>query len=128
MINDIFLNNSTVVIYSGEKINGYEHLKYWIPEFLKAKVIFTVMVRNKELFDKIKNEYRIVNIYYAKSSYDVDQVLSKLNKLKTIFYLSNTANNIHVLAFNEYKHIFIGTENFDRDAQVTQMLKAYEEK
>jgi hypothetical protein len=121
------INKSTILLQTGENIAGYNHLKYWIPEFLKSKVKFIILVRNIDLFRKIKDDFRMCDILYAHSALDVEEVLSKLQSLKTIFHMSNSGNNIHILRFNKYKHIFIGTENFDRDAQVTKMLKAYDE-
>lgn len=127
MFKDMFTNKSTILLQTGENSAGYNHLKYWIPEFLKSKIKFSILVRDKKLLEQIKNDFRMCDILYAHSALDVEEVLSKLQSLKTIFHMSNSGNNIHILRFNKYKHIFIGTENFDRDAQVTQMLKAYDE-
>ncbi len=127
MFKDMFTNKSTILLQTGENSAGYNHLKYWIPEFLKSKIKFSILVRDKKLLEQIKNDFRMCDILYAHSALDVEEVLSKLQSLKTIFHMSNSGNNIHILRFNKYKHIFIGTENFDRDAQVTKMLKAYDE-
>ncbi len=122
-----FKKEAKIILYSGEESIGHNHLKYWIPEFIKAKVSFVVLVRNEKLQKLIKNDYRTIDIYLAKSPLDVESLFNKMQNLKTIFYMSNASNNIHLLRFNEYRHIFIGTEYFDRDAQVTKMLRAYDE-
>lgn len=127
MFKDMFINKSTILLQTGENSVGYNHLKYWVPEFLKTKVKFSILVRDKKLLEQIKNDFRMSDILYAHSALDVEEVLSKLQSLKTIFHMSNSGNNIHILRFNKYKHIFIGTEYFDRDAQVTKMLRAYDE-
>lgn len=127
MLGKIFKNNITIILYTGEGGSGYNHLNYWIPEFLKARVKFIVLVRDKKIFDQIKSTFRLLDIFYAHSVLDVEEVFSNLKSLKTIFYMSNSIKNIHLLRFNQYKHIFIGTQYFDRDSKVTKMLKAYDE-
>ncbi|GAA0808905.1 hypothetical protein [Psychrobacter piscatorii] len=121
------INNSEFILLTGDGKNGLNHLRYWVPEFIKAQVKFSILVRNTELLRLVQREYRLVNILFAKSALDIEATLTKLTDLKAIFFMSNPANNIHVLRFNKYKHIFLGSENSDRDAQVTKVLRAYDE-
>lgn len=122
------LSNITILIHTGENLKvGYEHLLYWLPEFFKSDIKFGILVRNKNLYKTIKNEFRTINIFFAQDSLEVEGILNKFTNLKAIFYMSNTSNNIHLLRFNEYEHIFIGNENYNRDMQVTKVLKAYDE-
>ena len=120
-------NASEFLLLTGEGRVGLNHLRYWIPELLKAQVEFSVLVRHEEVFKLIKQEYRTLNILLAKTAMDIEATLAELDSLKAIFFMSNPANNIHVLRFNDYKHIFLGSENSDRDAQVTKVLRAYDE-
>ena len=116
------VNNSEFILLTGDGKNGLNHLRYWVPEFIKAQVKFSILVRNVELLRLVQREYRLVNVLLAKSALDIEATLTKFTSLK-----ANPANNIHVLRFNEYKHIFLGSENSDRDAQVTKVLRAYDE-
>lgn len=120
-------NRSEFLLLSGEGKNGLNHFKYWIPELLKAKVSFSILVRRKELFKLVQKEYRMLNILLAESALDVEDTLTKMSNLRAVFFMSNPSNNIHVLRFNKYKHIFLGSENSDRDAQVTKVLRVYDE-
>lgn len=130
MHNDINLgrpNSSEFLLLTGDGKNGLNHLKHWVPEFLKANVSFSILVRSKELFRLVQEEYRMLDILIAESALDVESTLSNLSSLKAIFFMSNPSNNIHVLRFNNYKHIFLGSDNSDRDAQVTKIFRAYDE-
>ncbi|EAK6286831.1 hypothetical protein CK568_04000 [Campylobacter lari] len=128
MFKNNHLSSITILIHTGENFKiGYEHLLYWLPEFFKSEIKFGILVRNKNLYKTIKNEYRTIGVFFAQDSLEVEGVLNKFANLKAIFYMSNSSNNIHLLRFNEYKHIFIGNENYNRDMQTTKVLKAYDE-
>lgn len=128
MLNNLSnIKKGKVVLYSGEDNLGYNHLKYWIPEFVKSGIAPTILTRNNQLESCIKNDFRKLDIICAKSAIDVESFFKERKNISLIFYMSNAANNIHLLRFNEYQHIFIGTEYFDRDAKVTKMLRAYDE-
>lgn len=120
-------NSSEFLLLTGDGKNGLNHLKHWVPEFLKTKVKFSILVRSKELFKLVQKEYRMLDVLLAESALDVEAILSDLSCLKAIFFMSNPSNNIHVLRFNNYKHIFLGSDNSDRDAQVTKIFRAYDE-
>ncbi|EAV9535460.1 hypothetical protein FFG91_09225, partial [Campylobacter coli] len=128
MFKNKHLSSITILIHTGENLKvGYGHLLYWLPEFFKSEIKFGILVRNKDLYKTIKNEYRTISVFFAQDSLEVESVLNKFANLKAIFYMSNSSNNIHLLRFNEYEHIFIGNENYNRDMQTTKVLKAYDE-
>lgn len=106
---------------------GFNHINYFLNDFKSTKVDFAILVRNKKLFEKLNSLKLEIDIFYAKSAVDVDELFVKLQKLKAIFYMSNSSKNIHLLRYNEYKHIFIGSRYYKRDSKVTNMLKAYDE-
>lgn len=117
-----------IILASGEnEIKGLNHIKYFLKIFQLSDIKFAILVRNEKLFKKLNSLKLEIDIFYAKSAVDVDELFAKLQKLKAIFYMSNTANNIHLLRYNEYKHIFIGSRYYKRDSKVTNMLKAYDE-
>lgn len=120
-------NKTEYLLLTSEGKEGINHLTYWVPEFLKLGIHFSILVRNEELLRLVKNEYRTLSILFAKSALDIEAVLTSLPNLKSIFFMSNHANNIHVLRFNDYKHIFLGSENSDRDSQITKIIKAFDE-
>lgn len=127
MFKKIFSKSVDTILYCGDNIDGYYNLKYWIPEFMKSQINFSMLVRDETLYKALKNDYFMLKVIYAKSAKNLDDSFSKLHDLKRIFYITNASNNIHPLSFMQYKHIFIGTEHFDRDDQVTKMLRAYDE-
>ena len=127
MFKGLFSKSVNTILYSGDNIDGYYHLKYWIPEFMKLQINFSILVRDEKLYKALRNDYFMIKIIYTKSAKNLDDSFSKLHELKRIFYITNASNNIHPLSFMQYKHIFIGTEYFDRDTQVTKMLRAYDE-
>lgn len=124
----IFFKSPKIMLVSGEnKTNGLNHIKYWIPQFLKSKQKFVVLVRNEELYKALKQEFNTFKILLAKSALDVESVLNQEKDIKSIFYMSNTANNIHILRFIDYKHIFLGTENSDKLSLNSKILKVFDE-
>lgn len=128
MFKNNHLSSITILVHTGESLKiGYKHLLYWLPEFLKSGVNFGILVRKKDLYKKIKNEFRTISIFLAQDSLEVEDSFNKLINLKAIFYMSNSPNNIHLLRFNQYKHIFIANENYNRNMQATKVLKAYDE-
>ena len=128
MTKNVIQSNLMILLYSGEnETRGYGHLLYWIPEFLKFGIEFGVLVRNMQLYRKIKNILKINNVFYAKDGLDIEKILLRFKKLHSIFYMSNHPANIHVLRYNEYRHIFIGSKNYTRDSKVSKVLRAYDE-
>ncbi|WP_299545896.1 hypothetical protein [uncultured Helicobacter sp.] len=119
--------DSTILLQSGENAKiGYDHLSYWIPIFLKANVKFSILVRDKNLYNKLKTYFKSCYIVYAQSVVEVDDNISKFKNLKVIFYLSHHSKNIHLLNFSDYKHIFIGSENYIRDSALSKVIRAYD--
>lgn len=120
-------NKITFVLHTGEGKAGINHMKYWISEFLKANREFAIITRNEEVYKSLSKEYSQITIIYATTPLEIEEVVNKLVHLKTIFYTSNTGNNIHLLRFIDYKHIYIGTEYSDRDGKITKFIRAYDE-
>lgn len=119
--------DSIVLLQSGENAKiGYNHLSYWIPIFLKINVGFSVLVRDRILYGRIKEDFGSCRIICAQSATDVEDTLSRLENLKSIFYLSHHPNSIHLLRFNKYKHILIGDEHFIRDSAPSKVIRAYD--
>lgn len=117
-----------IILVSGEnETKGFNHINYFLNDFKLAKVDFAILVRNEKLFRKLKDLKLEVEILYAKSAVDIDELFIKLTNLKVIFYMSNSSNNIHLLRFNEYKHIFIGSKYYKRDSKISKILKVYDE-
>ena len=120
-------NKIDIIIHTGEGDSGINHIKYWIPELMKTKREFAVLVRNEKVWKSLIKEFPRLTVLFATSPLDVEAVVTKIPTLKMVLYTSNTGNNIHLLRFNEYKHIFLGTENSDRDSKVTKFMRAYDE-
>lgn len=120
-------NKIKIVLHTGEGKSGINHIKYWYPEFMKANVEFCVITRNIDVFKSLSKDFRMLTILFATTPLEIEEIVNKLPKLEKIFYTSNTGNNIHLLRFIDFKHIFIGTENSDRDSKVTKFMRAYDE-
>lgn len=119
--------DSTVLLQSGESVKkGYSHLSYWIPIFLKINVKFSILVRDRILYSRIKKDFKSCYIVYAQNATDVEDIILKFGNLKSIFYLSHAPKDIHLLRFNKYKHIFIGSENSIRDSALSKVIRAYD--
>jgi hypothetical protein len=117
----------THILHSGENIAGASHLDMWIPIFNEAHISYIVFVRNYELFLYIKEKYPFIVLVYAKNKKEVDFYLNQLCCVKACFYPSNTGNNLHLLYFNEIKHIFIGHGDSDKTASAHKYFRVYDE-
>ena len=127
------LNNTNLLIpfthllHTGESGNGFVHLDLWIPWFLRADIDFIVLVRSPILLKEIKIKYPRVEIVYARGAKDVENIIDRLSALKACFYPSNTGNNLHLLKFNDIKHIFIGHGDSDKTASAHKYFRVYDE-
>ncbi|QOQ97713.1 hypothetical protein [Helicobacter winghamensis] len=119
--------DSIVLLQSGENAKvGYNHLSYWIPIFLEINVKFSILVRDRILYDKLKSHFELCHIICAPSVVEVEDNIFKFKNLKAIFYLSHHPKNIHLLNFSRFKHIFIGSENSIRDSTLSKVIRAYD--
>lgn len=120
-------DNYYMLIHCGESASiGYLHTKEWcflLSDFKKS-IIF--LVRNLELYNKLTKEFPEYNIAFAKNPIDIEALLAKF-LVKNIFFTSNTANNIHLLRFNDYNHIFIGCYDPLRQPDMHKYLRVYDE-
>jgi len=117
----------THLLHTGENVTGLSHLDLWIPVFIKADINFAVMVRNYELFLLIKEKYPQITLIFAKGAKEVSNYLDKMLLLKACFYPSNTGNNLHLLKYNDIKHIFIGHGDSDKTASAHKYFRVYDE-
>lgn len=117
----------THLLHTGENVTGLSHLDLWIPYFQKASIQFIVLVRNYELFQLLKQKYPLEVILFAKDKKSIDNLFSELTQLKACFYPSNTGNNLHLLHYNEIKHIFIGHGDSDKTASAHKYFRVYDE-
>jgi len=117
----------THLLHTGENVTGLSHLDLWIPQFLKANVDFIIMLRNYELFDVVKKKYPQFSILFAKGDKEIQYYLKQLVFLKACFYPSNTGSNMHLLKFNNLKHIFIGHGDSDKTASAHKYFRVYDE-
>jgi hypothetical protein len=115
------------LIHTGEDIIGESHLNLWIPHFVNSKVKFFILIRSYPLFEKMVEKYPLLDIVYAKESKDVIKLLAQLPYIKVCFYPSNTGNNLHLLQFNDLKHIFIGHGDSDKTASAHKYFRVYDE-
>jgi len=117
----------THLLHTGENVTGLSHLDLWIPQFLKANIYFLIMIRNYELFETVKEKYPQLTILFAKGDKEIQYYLNQLVFLKVCFYPSNTGSNMHLLKFNDLKHIFIGHGDSDKTASAHKYFRVYDE-
>jgi len=115
------------VIHTGEDKNGITHLNLWLPHFKGSGIDFLVLIRNYAVFQYIKEHYEELPIVFAKGDKEVYKSLSKLKSLKACFYPSNTGNNLHLLQFNNLKHVFIGHGDSDKTASAHKYFRVYDQ-
>ncbi|WP_026469999.1 CDP-glycerol glycerophosphotransferase family protein [Alkanindiges illinoisensis] len=116
------------IIHTGEGMtHGPSHLSLWIPTFLTTQISFAVIVRNVDLYNWVVEKYPFINVAYAKTPIDIENLLNNMAFLKGIFYPSNTGNNIHCLRFNVYEHIFIGHGDSDKSASAHKFFRVYDQ-
>ncbi|WP_096025485.1 hypothetical protein [Campylobacter lanienae] len=114
-------SNSIYMLYYAENETKYTNLEFWAIEFLKLKIEFYILVRDKKLYKKIRTSLTDCAIY-AKSTSDVESSIANISNLEAIFYISNHPKNIHSLALNNYKHILLYTNN-----TISKVFRAYDE-
>ncbi len=117
----------THLLHTGENVTGLSHLDLWISQFLKANVDFLIMIRNYELFETVKEKYPQLTVLFAKGDKEIQYYLNQLVFLKACFYPSNTGSNMHLLKFNDLKHIFIGHGDSDKTASAHKYFRVYDE-
>ncbi len=115
------------LIHCGESLTiGYEHCREWIGLTEKIKNNIAILVRNFDLYKKLYDEFPGRNILYAKTPIDIEELLSTI-LVNKICFVSNTANNIHLLRFNDYYHIFIGHFDYTRQPDTHKFFRVYDE-
>lgn len=125
--NIALMESYSTLIHCGENAQvGQIHLRVWLNllSYRKKNVIF--LVRNLDLYKKLTTEFPDFNIGYAKTPIDIEALLN-IFSIKNICFTSNTANNIHLLRFNNYNHIFIGCFDPMRQPDMHKYLRVYDE-
>jgi len=117
----------THILHTGENITGESHLDLWLPVFIASKVKFLVIIRNKELFEKMLQKDLPIEIVYAKTQKAIDKLFQVLDTVQVCFYPSNTGNNLHLLKYNEVVHVFIGHGDSDKTASAHKYFRVYDE-
>ena len=121
------LDQDLSLIHCGEGLAiGCEHSNEWIKLTNQIKNKIVILVRNLELYKKLSQKFSDRNIVYAKNPIDIEELLKSIS-VKNICFVSNTANNIHLLRFNNYYHIFIGHFNATRQPEMHKYLRVYDE-
>lgn len=122
-----FFMPAFLMIHTGEgEASGDLHLNSWIPYFAASGCPFVVLVRNIALYKSIRAKYPLIPVVFAKNPIDVESVVNRLPALKACFYPSNTGNNIHLLRFNHFDHIFIGHGDSDKSASAHKFFRVYD--
>jgi len=118
---------TTIMLHSADPKLSLNHIEYWLPVLENSKVVFSVLLRDKASFKKVKSKHPSLQLLYAKSPVDVETVVNAQPNLKTVLYPSNMAKNIHLLRFIDLKHVFIGTKHSDRLSKINKSYRAYDE-
>jgi hypothetical protein len=120
-------SSQRIILYGGAGKASIGHLRFWIPIFDSSGVDFVVLTREMVVYTTLIEEFPTKSIVYAKNPLDVEEVLTQLSFLKAIFYTSTVGKNIHLLRFNNIKHIYIGSKNSDILSSRTKFYRAYDE-
>lgn len=116
-----------IMIHAANEKLTVGHINYWIEPFVESKIHFSILTRDIKSYKKLIELFPKYSILYAKTPIDVESVITAQEDLESIFYTSNVAKNIHLLRFNNLKHIFIGSENSDQLSKINKSYRAYDE-
>ena len=118
----------SIIFHCGENLTvGLPMVLDWIEltESIKENCVF--VVRSTELFEALLNKKLKRNIVFATSPIDIENLCAELPNLENVCFLSNTANNIHFIRFNIYKHIFVGNFDIERQPNVHKYFRVYDD-
>ncbi len=115
-----------IALHTGESNASLSHLKIWVPIFQNNKYDFCIITRTRIAFNLCKENYKDINVVYAKGASDIEEIFNNLN-LKIIFYLSNTGNNLHTCRLQGYRHIFLGHGDSNKSSSAHNGFKIYDE-
>lgn len=121
------LSPFTHALHTGEGSQGLSHLDLWIPYFIDADIEFIVITRHYTAFESVQEKYPLVSAILATGEKEIDNIFNRLTALQACFYPSNTGNNLHLLKFNNLKHIFIGHGDSDKTASAHKYFRVYDE-
>jgi len=121
-----FNTNKFMFHVSDEKLT-LGHIDFWIEEFLKSEIPFSILVRTEKSYKEAVKKYTNMQICYAKNPVDVETVVNAQPDLKMVLYSLNSSKNIHLLRFNHLTHIFIGSKNSEWLSQFNKSYRAYDE-
>ena len=82
-----FINKIQIIIHTGEGQPGINHMRYWIPEFMKSKVDVCVLTRDVNVFKTLSKEFTLLPICFATTPLEIEKVVTKISNLHTIFQI-----------------------------------------
>lgn len=124
----VFFEKIHHIFHTGESmVHGPAHLNFWLPYFKEVVDNTLILVRNKEVFHWLSENYPRWHIAYAKEYTDIDKLLPNFKFLSHMYYSSNTGNTIHTLKYNEITHIFLGHGDSDKSASAHKYFRVYDE-
>jgi len=120
-------NQNKIMLYSADTKLTVSHIDFWLDTLLNTQQEFSILVRDEINFQRLVEKYPKLQICYAKNPVDVESVVNAQSNLKVILYTTNLPKNIHLIRFNNLKHIFIGTKNSEWLSQFNKSYRAYDE-
>jgi hypothetical protein len=119
--------DSKILLHSGEGLAGLMHISMWVPVLENCSIPFTVLVRNRALYQAVRTRFPNVSLAFATTPGQVEIMLRQLVRLSVVLYPSNTGNNIHLLRFNYMWHVFIGHGDSDKSSSAHKFFRVYDE-
>jgi hypothetical protein len=98
----------------------YEVLKY-------SGVSFAVVTRTKVLYDWVVSVYPEASVALLPSPQQLENLLKSTPSITAVLYPSHTGNNIHLLRFNELRHVFVGHGDSDKTGSAHKVFRAFDE-
>jgi len=131
------INRTERIVRNKEEIRALLHLSHpklvakqleeWIEPYMDRLHHTGVLVRNFNFYNRLRNDYPDLQLYFARGALDVEEIVTTHPSLRTLFYTFNTAKNIHTLRYNHLHHIFIGTRLENRIRTYDKSYRAYDE-
>lgn len=120
-------SSNRFMLHSADSKLAFTHVKFWLEAFVSIGQNFSILVRDEKIFIKLSSTFPSLEVCYAKTPLDVEEIINTQPLLQSILYTSNSVKNIHLLRFNHLKHIFIGTKNSDWLSSFNKSYRAYDE-
>ncbi len=121
------LKSSCFILHVSEGAESLHHLDVWLPVFKKFEEELVIVIRTKQLYERIVQERPDTRVVYIKNGRNAEWLVKNSPLLKAVFYVSNTGTNVHFLRHTHLRHVFIGHGDSEKVASCSKYFRSYDE-